>query len=856
MSALTSSSVQRVHGSPRVPGQYRIGPSSVIIAVVVSALATSLAKGKTDFATDILPLVKERCAACHFGEGGEASLSLVSREAMLRGGKSGPAVVPGDPDASLVIAKISGANPAMPPVGRSLTAAEVETFRQWIADGAHSEGYETPGTQTWWSFQPLSKPKVPDGAPKWARNEIDRFVWARLDEVGLGPSAEADRATLIRRLSYNLRGLPPDPAEVDEFVNDPRGDAYERLVDRLLASPRYGERWGRHWLDVVHYGESHGYDKDKARRSSWPYRDYVIQSLNQDKPYSRFVREQLAGDVLWPSDPEGVIATGFIAAGPWDYVGHAELREGTKDKKIARLLDRDDMIATTMSTFSSLTVHCARCHDHKFDPIRQADYYALQAVFSGVDRAEQPFFDDPETHSLGRDLWFRIGDIERELLPYATILAEAKSPTIGQLDKEKHQLAEENKDLLPKVGETDTPRTVARRREIGQRIKELDAERKQLAIELMEGAVRDAYESLVASLERSRADFAALPQPSYVYSASRYFNTYGRFTPAWTARPVHLLGKGSVEAPLSQAHPGAVSAVPGLTARFELDRSAGEGAARAALAAWLTDSSNPLTWRSIVNRVWHYHFGRGIVDSPNDFGKMGGVPTHPDLLDWLAVDFRDGGGSLKALHRQILTSATYRQSSSPDAKGSRVDSDNRFLWRMNRRRLDAEAVRDAVLAAGGQLDLEMGGPSAEHFYFKDDHSPVYDYARFDVTSPAARRRSVYRFLVRSVQDPFMESLDCADPSLLVPRRNSTLTAVQALALLNDPLIVEQSRRFAGRLRSAGSNLASQIDDAVRIALGRAASEGEIAALASHARKHGLEHAVRLLLNSNEFIFVD
>ena len=856
MSALKIWSIRRLHGLPSVLGRGCAPTAPAILAVVVSALATPITEGETDFASDILPLVEKRCAACHFGEDGEAGLSLVSREGMLRGGKSGPAVVPGDPRASLVMAKISGAKPAMPPVGQSLSAAEVEAFRRWIAEGAASEGGGPSRTGAWWSLRPLSKPPVPDAAPDWARNEIDRFVWTRLDTLGLGPSAEADRTTLIRRLSYNLHGLPPDPAEVDAFVHDPRADAYERLVDRLLASPRYGERWGRHWLDVVHYGESHGYDKDKARRNSWPYRDYVIESLNQDKPYSRFIREQLAGDVLWPSDPDGVIATGFIAAGPWDYVGHAELREGTKDKSIARLLDRDDMVATTMSTFNSLTVHCARCHDHKFDPIRQADYYALQAVFSGVDRAEQPYFDDPETHVLGRELWFRIGDVETALLPYARILADAQSPAIRQLGKEKNQLAEERKDLLPKVGETDTPRAIARREEIAERLREIDAERKQLAIDLMNKDVRNAYESLVTRLERLRADFAALPQPAYVYSASRYFKAYGRFTPAWTARPVHLLGKGSVEAPLGRAHPGAVAAVPGLAARFELDRSSGEGAARAALAAWLADPSNPLTWRSIVNRVWHYHFGRGIVESPNDFGRMGALPTHPDLLDWLAVDFRDGGGSLKALHRKILTSATYRQSSGPDAAGARVDSDNRFLWRMNRTRLDAEAVRDAVLTVADQLDLEMGGPSAEHFYFKDDHSPVYDYARFDVTSPAARRRSVYRFLVRSVQDPFMESLDCADPSLLVPKRNSTLTAVQALALLNDPLVIEQTRRFAERLRSAGSHPAAQIDAAVRIALGRAASETEITELGAHTRKYGLEHAVRLLLNSNEFIFVD
>ncbi len=783
---------------------------------------------------------------------------MVTKAGMLHGGKSGPAIVPGEPDQSLLLEMVSGEEPAMPLVGDPLTAAEVDLFRRWIADGAPGDATDghVSDAAVWWSFRSLHRPAVPEGEMHWARNEVDRFVSAKLSEKGLRPSEEASRATLIRRLSYNLRGLPPDPTEVDAFVSDRSPRAYERLVDRLLASPRYGERWGRHWLDVVHYGESHGYDKDKARRHSWPYRDYVIRSFNQDKPYKRFIREQLAGDILWPTHPEGLIATGFIAAGPWDYVGHAELREGTKDKKLARLLDRDDMLAATMSTFNSLTVHCARCHDHKFDPIQQADYYALQAVFAGVDRAEQPYFRDPAVHSHGRELWFRIGKVEDALRPFEQMLAETKSPAIKRIDDEKDELSEESKILLPKVGEVDTPATIARRKEIATRIAELNGERKKLAIALMKADARNKYQDLVDQLSQLNKEFEALPEPSYVYSAASYFKTHGTFTPAWEPRPVHLLHKGSVEAPRELAKPGAVEAVPGLAGRFALDPREGEGAARVALAEWLAHSSNPLTWRSAANRIWHYHFGRGLVDSPNDFGRMGAEPTHPELLEWLAVEFRDSGGSFKNLHRKIVLSATYRQSSAPNPELAKLDTANRFLWRMNRTRLDAEAVRDAVLQVAGQLELSMGGPSAEHFLFKDDHSPIYDYSRFDVTSPASRRRSVYRFLVRSVQDPFMESLDCADPSLLVPKRSSTLTAIQALALLNDPLMVEQSRHLARRLRAVGDSLEKQIDHGFQLALGRDATEEEVGELAANARKHGLENNARLLLNSNEFIFVD
>lgn len=810
------------------------------------------------FHEHIRPILEARCVACHRPDGGQADLSLGSLEAILRGGKSGPAISPGDAEASLLLAKVSGNRPVMPPVGGPLSASEVGLIRQWIAEGApegvsgESDGY----SRTWWSFRPLSRPPVPDSGADWARNGVDRFVAARLAEHDLRPSPEADRVTLVRRLSFNLHGLPPEPATVDAFLADQSAGAYERLVDRLLASPRYGERWGRHWLDVVHYGESHGYDKDKARRNSWPYRDYVIASLNQDKPYARFLREQLAGDVLWPETAEGLIATGFVAAGPWDFVGHAELREGTKDKKLARLLDRDDMVAATMSTFNSLTVHCARCHDHKFDPILQADYYALQAVFAGVDRAEQPYFEDRELHTRTRALWFRIGSAEDALRPFEEMLADSKSPAINRIDREKEALSAESRDLLPKVGEVDTPETLARQAEIHKRLKVLGEERKELAISLMEDGVRAEYERLVEALAGLEAEFEALPEPNYVYSAASYFRTQGTFIPAWEPRAVHVLGKGSVDAPVVLARPGAVGAVPGGPGRFDLEAHDGESAARVALADWLANPDNPLTWRSVVNRVWHYHFGRGLVETPNDFGRMGGLPSHPDLLDWMASRFRDEGGSLKQLHRMILLSATYRQSSAPDATQDRVDSGNRFLWRMNRTRLDAEAVRDAVLSVAGQLDLAMGGPSAEHFLFKDDHSPIYDYTQFDFTSPAVRRRSVYRFLVRSVQDPFMESLDCADPSLLVPKRSSTLTAIQALALLNDPLIIEQARHFAARASAAGDTLKEQIGHAIRLAYGRTAPERETGALVTYASNHGLENTVRLLLNSNEFIFVD
>ena len=602
-------------------------------------------------------------------------------------------------------------------------------WHAWPSDMALAEGRTEARSGDWWSLRELVRPPQPAVKDRsWLRTPVDAFILAALEAKGLRPSPPANKRTLMRRLTYDLHGLPPTPDEIDAFLQDTAPDAYEKLVDRLLASPRYGERWGRHWLDIVHYGDTHGYDKDKRRDHAWPYRDYVIRSFNSDKPYSRFIEEQIAGDVLFPHTADGIIATGFIVAGPWDFVGHVELREGTVEKEKTRLLDRDDMVANTMSTFVSLTVHCARCHDHKFDPIPKKDYYRLQAVFAGIDRGDRPYTTD-----------------------------------------------------------------------------------KQLV-------------------------YAVVPH---------------------APRPIHELSRGDVEKPGVLLGPGALSCVCGLDSTFHLNDPSDEGKRRAALAAWLADARNVLTWRSIVNRVWHYHFGRGIVDTPNDFGLNGSEPTHLELLDWLTVEFRDHGQSLKHLHRLILRSATYRQASSNRPELSRVDADNRLLGRMNRSRLDAESIRDCVLAVSGKLNSAMGGPGFELFRFKDDHSPVYDHnAPEKNNDPASWRRTVYRFTVRSVPNPFLECLDCADPNLNTPVRNTTLTALQALALRNDAFMVKQAEYFAERLKRASPDLHRQIEAAFVFAFGRPARAEERDGIAGFARKYGLANACRLLLNANEFVFID
>ena len=396
-----------------------------------------------DFQKHIAPLLETRCLRCHSAAKASGKLVLESAEALVRGGESGPVIVPGKPADSLLLDMIGGDDPAMPEGGPALSADEVSRFRKWIAAGAKwSDGVKLTDKHTaknWWSLAPLERPTVPAAASAWPRNDVDRYILAELEARQLSPAPEADRRTLIRRLTYDLHGLPPTPENIEAFLNDAAPDAYERLVDRLLASPRYGERWARRWLDVVHFGETHGYDKDKRRDNAWPYRDYVIASFNADKPYARFVREQLAGDALWPDDPQAVVATGFIAAGPWDFVGHVELREDTVEKAKTRNLDRDDMVTSTMSTFVSMTAHCARCHDHKFDPIPQVDYYRLQAVFAGVDRADRPY-PDPE-QAAHRD---RLASRLEQLRARKTLLdgeaARVSSPELVRIDAQIAEL--------------------------------------------------------------------------------------------------------------------------------------------------------------------------------------------------------------------------------------------------------------------------------------------------------------------------------------------------------------------------------------------------------------------------------
>jgi mono/diheme cytochrome c family protein len=981
------------------------------LLLVACATGATADDGRT-FRDAVATIFEERCVSCHGAHEPKGGFSLTSRKTALAGGDSGPAIVPGQPDEGTLLGYISGDKPEMPKSGAPLGANEVAAIREWISDGAPWPADMTLVDKSksgpWWSLKPLDRSAVPNVDAAWLRTPIDAFVLAKHDELGLHHAPEADRRTLIRRLTFDLHGLPPLPDDVDAFVADDRADAYEQLVDHLLASERYGERWGRYWLDIVHYGESHGYDKDKPRPNAWPYRDYVIRALNTDKPYSRFVLEQLAGDVLFPDDPQATVATGFVAAGPWDFVGHMELREGTVDKAIARSNDRDDMLMATMSTFVSLTVHCARCHDHKFDPIPQDDYYRLQAVFAGVDRGDRPYADgevsrqrelalraraeaaneqselekrtaaltSPEVVRLDQRIATVVDELAAAHDPFGQAVDTPTSPTNGyhseisatptvakwvQVDlgaslpievirllparptdfadtpgfgfpprfriaisddptfAQQDIVADESKQDFANPGDHSysviLPRPSARyvrvttdklwprsgdfvfalaemqvesggrnaaagaavsaldsieggrwgkqnlvdgfssrhglpdlalpavsqalrqRETMQHELASLRAERAQRADELVPTLVKEQLAGVRARVAELDERLAALEKDPLVYALKSI-----------APRPIHLLRRGDVKAPAELVEPGALGCLDGLAHDFALTGAQDEGSRRAALAQWIVDPANVLARRSIVNRVWQYHFGAGLVDTPNDFGRMGSQPSHPELLDWLAVEFLEQGESLKKLHKLIVTSSVYRQASDENVENARFDGANRFLWRQNRRRLDAEAVRDAALAVSGKLDLTMGGPAVRQFAFKDDHSPIYD--------SAACRRSVYRFIVRSVPDPLMDCLDCADPSLLTPRRNTTLTSLQALAMLNNALFVRQAEHFAARVQAAAHTPAGQIRAAYRLALARSPSADEMQLLLDYTAEHGLANTCRLIFNANEFVFVD
>ena len=586
-----------------------------------------------------------------------------------------------------------------------------------------------------WSLQPLQHPTIPaaSGAREWRDNPIDAFVADKLRQHGLQPAPPADRGTLLRRLSFDLIGLPPSAEEMAAFLRDSRSDAYGRAVAHLLASSHHGERWARHWLDVVRFGESQGFEYDRIREHAWRYRDYVIRAFNDDKPYDRFIREQLAGDVLPEANAESVIATGFLIAGPWDQAGHSSASASVR--AMVREAELEDIVGTVGQTFLGVTLNCARCHNHKFDPIPQRDYYRVKAVFQGVNHGDRRF----------------------------------------------------------PGGSTN---------------------------------------------DWSYAANASQPEATFV------------------------LNRGEPDKPREQVTPGALEALASHPGEFGFTADAPESERRRRFADWVASPENPLTARVIVNRVWQHHFGRGIVATPNDFGKMGEAPSHPELLDWLAAWFvaPDGANwSLKRLHKLIVTSAAYRQAGEIGnrqlAIANSKDADNRLLWRFTPHRLEAEELRDALLALSSELNPQMGGPGFRPFRHVTNGGQN-EYFASDPAGAEFNRRTIYRISVHSARDPLLDSLDCPEFSTRTPVRANTTTPLQALSLMNDSFVQRQATKLAERVqREAGPDLKRQVKQLWLLALAREPRPTELREAVKLAREQGMASAAWVLLNSNEFVFV-
>ncbi len=920
-------------------------------------------------------ILAEQCVSCHGPVQKKGGLDLTRRASALKGGKSGVVIVPGAPDESLLVDKITEGE--MPPKGR-LPRDQVEAVRAWVKAGARypSEPLAPKRAGTdWWSLRPIRSaipPRTAGPRAAWAQNPVDAFILASLEASGLNPAQPADRRTLIRRLSFDLLGLPPDPDQVDGFVADRDPQAYEALVDRFLASPRYGERWGRHWLDVVRFGESQGYETNLPRPSAWPYRDYVIRAFNQDTPFPRFVIEQLAADTLISgpmnsssdcggngvpdtgSDWLTNAATGFLVGGAHDIVGNQTV-EGMLQQ---RADDLDDMITTTGTTFLGLTIQCARCHDHKFDPITQKDYYSIQAIFAGVNHAERAVvapdaesrrreetalraelatierrldetepLASPDRHSPARAMVNARRNVERFVPVSARMVrltiratsdrtepcldevevytaqstygppsrnvglasAGAKASASSEFpDAAIHKIAHLNEGLTgnshswisrePGKGSITIawshPAVIDR--VVWGRDRE-EVYRDRLATDYdLEVAIEPGHWKIVAS-SRDRVPFTATggatpavahPEPTSAASVERgqlvtrqtrirerlaqlgmtiklYAGTFRE------PGPTFLLVRGD---PTRKGPEVSPSGVAGVRPALAIDRKTPETQRRVALARWIADPANPLPARVMVNRLWHYHFGRGLVATPSDFGLNGAAPSHPELLDWLANAYIAAGWRLKPIHRLIVTSATYRQSSRFDAANGAIDRDNRLLWRTSPRRLEAESIRDAILAASGQLDNRMGGPG--YNIWENNTNYVAIYKPKAELSPGDFRRMVYQFKPRSQPDPTFGAFDCPDAALGAPRRNVSTTALQALNLLNSHFVIRQAAFFARRLEAeAGPDPARQAARAFNLALGRLPSRSEQIAAVSLIQSHGALALCRALYNTNDFVYV-
>jgi cytochrome c553 len=989
----------------------------------VSAVAD---RAESVFESRIRPIFVDRCYSCHSAgaEKVKGGLLLDHQNTAMAGGDSGVVIVPGAPDKSRLVTAVRWTDKdlQMPPKHK-LGDTEIAELEAWIKSGAPwpAETNAVPAAsnaalsrlrekaRNHWAFQPLKSANIPPGV-----HPIDAFIAQKLRAKGLGAAPPAASRDLVRRLYLDLIGLPPSPEELENYEKDPSPDRYPRLVEQLLASPRYGERWGRHWLDLARYSESTGFEYDRLRDNAWPYRDYVIRSFNEDKPYDQFIREQIAGDVMAPATHDRLVAPSLLVCGAYDQAGNAQAN--ATQRAITREEEMEDMLSVVGQTFLGLTINCARCHDHKFDPISQSDYYRIKSVFDGVKHGERPVEGADEVlerESRIQKLGSELAEVQAEIARIEAVgrkAAQARLPaqvtTIGPSPFARWTFDGTNQSsTLPgePCGEARIEsgalqlakaggfyETIPLTRDVQDKTLEawvslLDLKQSggaAISIETLDGSQFDAItfgerqgakwtsgsegfartQDLEAPEENSqpgdRVHIAIVYDSKLGISVYRNGEPYGKsYKPAsplkvfksgeahivlgrrhkgggkpwltgsiWRAalydralspgevaasyrsggnsisvaevvqnltpgerearqsalnrvgklaadlemarrggrvayagtriqpEPTHLLRRGDVKSPGEVVTAGALSAIETLPSSFDLPPDAPEAIRRQRFAEWLSDPRNPLPARVMANRVWQFHFGQGLVATPSDFGANGARPSHPELLDWLAGEFIRSGWSVKSLHRWIVTSATYQQASTLNPAAQRIDADNQLLWRFPPQRLEAETVRDAMLAVSGDLNLKAGGPSFRPFTTTDFNATFY--FPFDSSDPELNRRTVYRMNVNSGKDPLLDTFDCPDPSVKTPRRNITTTPLQALSLMNSSFVQRQSADLASRaLAVSGNRMDEAIRAVYRLSLGRPASPEEFERAKVATRERGLSHLCWVILNSTEFIYV-
>ena len=915
----------------------------LILILLLVAPASVGAVDEIEFETQIRPLLASKCFDCHGPDTQESHLRLDRRAAMLVGGDSGePAIVAGDGENSHLIQLVRGtaAGKRMPPdEADRLSKDEIQLLQSWIDGGARWPGPDgaeddEATTSDHWSFQPVRNVQPPAIEHPWIANEIDAFVLQKLQEHSLAPNPQATRAELIRRIYLDMLGLPPAPEEVRAFVADRDPAAYGQLVEKVLGSPHYGERWSRYWLDLVRFAETNGYETNRERPNAWPYRDYVIRSLNEDKPYDEFLKEQLAGDAI--GVPQ---ATAYLVAGPYDLVKSPDINLTL----MQRQNELDDMINTTGTAFMGLTLGCARCHNHKFDPIRQTDYYSLQAIFAGIQHGDRgmPLTEQQQQEIAQIDQ--QLGQLREQLRPFVKDAGPSRPPVNARANEELFEptaakfvrfTIEATNASQPCIDELEIfsgttnvalashgAQATCSSALPGYEIHKLEhindgqfgnarswisneAGRGWIQIELpevsqisritwgrdhegqfgdrvatkyvIEVAVEpDQWKQVASSADRLPFTGAAPTAPEYDFaqfpdekaelgrqllkqfqqneqrksqlqaSATVYAGTFAQ------PGPTHRLFRGEPMAQREQVEPGTVAAL----GKLAISEATPEQQRRLALAEWMASKDNPLTARVIVNRLWQFHFGKGLVATPSDFGKAGVAPTHPELLDWLARELMDHNWSLKHVHRLILNSATYRQSSQPREDALQADADTQWWWRFPPRRLEAEPIRDSILAVTGVLDDRMFGPGFSGFEVELEN--VRHYFPKKKYGPEDWRRMIYMTKVRLEKESVFGVFDCPDAATSVPKRSRSTTPLQALNLFNSPFMLQQSQLLADRLqRDSGNDQSKQIERAFWLCCGRDSDASELAASLDFISEQGLPAFCRAMLNSNEFVFIE